>query len=68
MIRLKGGNEYHEGTLPLPLEDGKEEPGDIFWREWLQKTQEERDVELAEDPEAIHAELTRRELTTLLSS
>ncbi len=68
VIRLKGGNEYHEGTLPLPLEDGKEEPGDIFWREWLQKTQEERDVELAEDPEAAQAELTRGELMVLLSS
>lgn len=50
VIRLAGGNDYKEGTVPPPLAPGEEEPGVCVWRAWLQKTQEEKAAELVDMP------------------
>lgn len=47
VIRLAGDNRYKEGTEPLPLPEGEEEPGVIALREWQKKTTAER---MEEDP------------------
>lgn len=66
VIRLAGGNEYTEGTKPPPLEPGKEEPGDIAWRDWCSKTTEERQADI--QAEAEHNKLPKDlELEDLLS-
>ena len=38
VIRLAGGNEYEEGSIPPPLEAGEEEPGVVAWRAWMKKS------------------------------
>jgi len=49
VIRLAGGNEYKEGTIPPPLEAGEEEPGLVAWREWMRKSRTDREEELQHD-------------------
>jgi len=46
VIRLAGGNEYKEGSVPPELEEGEEEPGVVIWREWLRKTRSQREEEI----------------------
>ena len=49
VIRLAGGNEYREGSVPDPLPPGEEEPGYSVWREWSQKSKAEQRAELEAD-------------------
>lgn len=57
VIRLAGGNEYKEGTIPEPLPPGEEEPGYRVWREWLQKSKAEQEAELEAEKETRRQEL-----------
>jgi transposase len=49
VIRLAGGNEYKEGTIPPPLEADEEEPGLMAWRDWMKKSRADREEELQHD-------------------
>jgi hypothetical protein len=65
VIRLAGGNEYDEGTVPEPLEPGEEEPGEeepgvIVWREWIRKSLADREAELG-----VHDEMDEEDLMEL---
>lgn len=53
MIRLAGGNEYKEGTIPDPLLPGQEEPGYRVWREWCQKSKAEQEAEIEAEREVV---------------
>jgi hypothetical protein len=45
VIRLAGRKGYKEGTHPPPLLEGEEEPGKRVWREWIEKSAEEKEAE-----------------------
>ena len=42
IIRLSGGNNYAEGTWPPPLEKGVDKPGEVVWRDWNKKMNDEK--------------------------
>ena len=50
VIRLAGGNNYKEGTIPPPLPPGEEEPVVRVWREWIKKTEAQKQAELVDMP------------------
>lgn len=65
VIRLIGSNEYREGTVPSPLEEGEEEPGVVAYREWAIKSRKEKEEEQGITEATLEEDLA--EVSALLS-